>query len=161
MKISCFKVSFTSNYIKSDGFNIDEQGQGANFFYSSLVVEPFINFREKDPKGYFSPEPKGYDVQASNFQNPLYVADISKFDFNNTRFLTGISGRYEFDNFLTFNIEQTLDKSSRITRQYFPSGYVTPIPDPIRNKGFISESRSESEAAISSLGLTSFAYSII
>ena len=149
-----FKVSFTSNYIKSDGFNIDEQGQGANFFYSSLVVEPFINFREKDPKGYFSPEPKGYDVQASNFQNPLYVADISKFDFNNTRFLTGISGRYEFDNYLTFNVEQTLDKSSRITRQYFPSGYVTPIPDPIRNKGFISESRSESEAAISSLGLT-------
>ena len=149
-----FKVSFTSNYVKSSGFNLAEQGQGANFFYGSLVVEPFINFREKDPKGFFSPEPKGYDVQASNFQNPLYVADYSKFVFDKTRFLTGISGRYEFDDFLTFNVNQTLDKTNGITKRYFPSGYITPIPSPQYNDGYLSESRYESEAAISSLGLT-------
>ena len=149
-----FKVSFTSNYVKSNGFNLAEQGQGANFFYGALVVEPFINFREKDPKGYFSPEPKGYDIQASNFQNPLYVADYSDFVFDKTRFLSGITGRYEFNDFLTFNAEQTLDKSNIITKQYFPSGYITPLPQPTLNDGFLSESRVESESAISSLGLT-------
>ena len=146
-----FNFSFTSNYVKSDGFNIDEQGQGANFFYGALVVEPFINFKEKDPAGYFAPEPKGYNVQASNFQNPLYVADYSTFDFSAIRFLSGVKGTYDFDDFLTINVEQTIDRSSDINKSYFPSGFITPAPNAQLNDGFISESRLESEAAISSL----------
>lgn len=147
------KVSFTSNYVKTDGFNITEQGQGANFFYSSLIVEPFINLKEKDPAGYFSPVPAGYTVQASNFSNPLYVADFQTFKFRNERLLTGVNADYEVNDFLKFNISQTLDKNWSRFFNYTPNGFQTPTPSATQNDGAISENKSVSAAAISSLAM--------
>lgn len=147
------KVSFTSNYVKTDGFNISEQGQGANFFYSSLIVEPFINLKEKHPDGYFSPVPAGYTVQASNFSNPLYVADYQTFKFRNERLLTGVNADYFVNDFLKFNISQTLDKNWGRFFNYTPNGFQTPTPSATQNDGAISESKSVSAAAISSLSM--------
>ena len=147
------KVSFTSNYVKTDGFNITEQGQGANFFYSSLIVEPFINLKERHPDGYFSPVPAGYTVQASNFSNPLYIADYQTFKFRNERLLTGVNADYFVNDFLKFNISQTLDKNWGRFFNYTPNGFQTPTPSATQNDGAISESKSVSAAAISSLSM--------
>ena len=147
------KVSFTSNYVKTDGFNINEQGQGANFFYSSLIVEPFINLKEKDPAGYFSPVPAGYTVQASNFSNPLYVADLTTFSLRNERLLTGVNADYEVNNFLKFNFSQTLDKNWGRFFNYTPSGFITPTPSAAQNDGQVYEVKNVSAAAISSLSM--------
>lgn len=147
------KVGFTSNYVKTNGFNITEQGQGANFFYSSLIVEPFINLKEKNPAGYFSPVPAGYTVQASNFSNPLYVADFRTFNFRNERLLTGVNADYVVNDFLKFNLSQTLDKNWGRFYSYTPSGYITPTPSATENDGQIYETKSVNAAAISSLSM--------
>ena len=70
----------------------------------------------------------------------MYSLDVKSEDFS-----------YDFDDFLTLNLEQTIDRSSDINKSFFPSGYITPAPNAQLNDGFISESRLESEAAISSL----------
>ncbi|MGB2086668.1 MAG: SusC/RagA family TonB-linked outer membrane protein [Flavobacteriaceae bacterium] len=147
-------VGFTSNYVKTDGYNIDEQGQGGNFFYAALVVEPFINLNEKDEEGgYYSPVPKGYLVQGSNFENPLYQAGFQTFDFGNERLLTGINADYRVNEFLKFNFSQTLDKNWGRFFYYTPKGYITPTPSQTLNNGQIYDNKSESSAAISSISL--------
>ena len=148
------KLNFSTNYVISNGINLSEQGQGSNVFYSTLIVEPFINIKEKHPDGYFSPVPAGYKVQASNFQNPLYVVDVAKFDFTNKRFLAGVNAEYElFENF-TLNARQSIDRNSINYINSVPKGFVTPTPSATQNNGFLSITQLESEALISSLGFT-------
>ncbi|MGB2476288.1 MAG: hypothetical protein ACPIB2_06325, partial [Flavobacteriaceae bacterium] len=116
--------------------------------------EPFINLNEKDEEGgYYSPVPKGYLVQGSNFENPLYQAGFQTFDFGNERLLTGINADYRVNEFLKFNFSQTLDKNWGRFFYYTPKGYITPTPSQTLNNGQIYDNKSESSAAISSISL--------
>lgn len=147
------KVGFTSNYVESSGFNIDEQGQGGNFFYAALVVEPFINLKEKDDAGFYAPVPSGYNVQGSNFENPLYQAEFQTFDFRNERLLTGINADYQVNDFLKFNLNQTLDKNWSRGFSYTPNGFITPTPATTLNDGQIYETKTQNAASISSISM--------
>ncbi|MFP8487752.1 SusC/RagA family TonB-linked outer membrane protein [Gracilimonas sp. Q87] len=145
-------ASVSASYINVEAPTIPEQGQGSNYFYSALTAEPFINFNEKNADGTFKNEGlTGYDVQSSNFQNPLYVAEQRTTAFQRDRVIAGLTINYAITNNLSINGRQSLDKEFRNNETYYPKGYQTPTPSPTLNNGFDSRARSEFTTAISEL----------
>lgn len=134
------EVKFTGALTKSDGLNITEQGQGANFFYSALIVEPFINLGAKNADGEFlNTGIPGYDVQAGNFQNPLYVAQFDERTFLRNRTLLGTDLIYDLTDDIQVSFSQSMDRTTRSDSRFVPKGFQTPTPSAQLNNGFIFE----------------------
>ncbi|MFK8059096.1 MAG: TonB-dependent receptor plug domain-containing protein, partial [Polaribacter sp.] len=107
------EIKFTGSLTKSDGQNITEGGQGGNFFYSALTVEPFINLNAKDANGQFQNNGiPGYDVQAGNFQNPLYRAQLDENTFLRNRTLLGTDLIYDLTDDIQLSFSQSMDRTT-------------------------------------------------
>ncbi|MFC5044210.1 SusC/RagA family TonB-linked outer membrane protein [Aquimarina hainanensis] len=132
-----FKLSINSSYVKTKGQETAQAGQGDNLFYSILVAEPFIDITERGADGQPSPRPTGYEIQGSNWQNPLYVANNQKQDRREQRFIGGVTGKYEILEGLSFTGALSLDRNSFKYNNFFPKGYETPTPNADTNNGFI------------------------
>ena len=143
-------AKFNGSLTNSKGPSITEQGQGANVFYSALVVEPFIDLTEKTADGKFSNAPNGYTVQGSNFQNPLYTQQERDINFKRQRLVFGIDLNYDIDENWSVSAAQSLDKSDTEGYSYTPKGYITPTPTPTLNNGAIQRSESFNKVAITS-----------
>ncbi len=146
-------VNFSASYINVDSPRFEEQGQGDNFFYSVLTAMPFMDLTEKNEDGEFSNDPTGYDIQGSNFQNPLYVAEQRDFQFNRDRIIAGAKLQYKLTDWLSANGRQSLDKSYRQNTTFYPKGYITPTPSASINDGYESRTSIVSSAAITELWL--------
>ena len=143
-----FKATFSGSYTSVTGPLVTEQGQGSNYFYSALTSEPFINFLEKDANGDFKTAPNGYDIQASNWQNPLYVAEKRDLLFQRDRFIMGASFNYALTDWINVGARQSIDKSYENQSQYNPKGFVTPVPNPTLNNGYDYKDQSVLSTAI-------------
>ena len=106
-----FDFEASVSYATSDGFSVQEQGQGANFFYSILISEPFVDLTEKDSEGKFKSSPTGYNWGgSSNIQNPLYIGNVVKFDLDTERLLGRFAFNYKLSNNLRFSFSQSIDR---------------------------------------------------
>lgn len=148
-----FIANFNASYIDVSSPNIAglEQGQGANYFYSVLTAQPFIDFTQKNEDGTFSNSPTGYGVQGSNFQNPLYVAQNRDRTFNRERIIAGATLTYNVTDWLAINGSQSLDKSFVDNTTFYPIGYQTPTPSPGINDGYEYQRDTEDYVAVSQL----------
>ncbi|QOD62278.1 SusC/RagA family TonB-linked outer membrane protein [Polaribacter haliotis] len=147
-----FEIKFTGSLTKTDGQSITEQGQGANYFYSALTVEPFINLTARDAQGNFQNSGiPGYDVQAGNFQNPLYVAQEQIRDFYRNRTLLGVDLLYDLTEDIQFSFSQSMDRTSIRGFSYNPKGFETPTPSATLNNGFIGESETKFQTNVTGL----------
>ncbi len=132
-----FKLSFSGSYVSSQYPDIDEQGQGANFFYSALTAPPILDFTETGADGVpLNSGLSGYAVIGSNVQNPLYVASNFTDDFDRERYLVGITASYTVNDWLTLDARQSIDKSYQLRTQRTPVGYQTPTPSTTLNNGY-------------------------
>jgi len=148
-------VDLSASYIKSNGINVTEQGQGgSNYFYAALAVEPFMNLTEKDENGVFAAVPSGYNVQGDNFQNPLYIADVIDNNFKRNRILGGINVKYDITKNLFATASHSIDRSHSRVFIYYPKGFITPVPNATLNNGFIRIDEFTSVSNISSAELT-------
>jgi TonB-linked SusC/RagA family outer membrane protein len=146
------EINFTGSLTKTDGQNITEQGQGANFFYSALIIEPFINFDTKDENGQFINDGiPGYDVQAGNFQNPLYVAQFDERTFQRNRTLLGVDMSYDLTSDIQLTFNQSMDRTTISVSRYVPKGFQTPTPSATLNNGFIAERENTTQTNITGL----------
>ncbi|MEX0723822.1 MAG: SusC/RagA family TonB-linked outer membrane protein [Gracilimonas sp.] len=144
-------AKFNVSYINVESPTVSEQGQGANYFYSVLVAEPVFNLSEKDDDGNYNNAPRGYGALGSNFQNPLYVASNRETQFQRDRILGGASIEYAFNDNLSINGRQSLDKYYTSANTYYPVGYETPSPSQTLNNGFDSRTKIERTTSISEL----------
>ena len=148
-----FRYQFSSNLIRSKGDETPEQGQGANYFYSVLVAEPFINLAEKGSDGEFLARPTGYDTQASNWQNPLYVAQARSLTQDSDRFLGSLSLIYEPIEGLQFKASQSIDHDRLEDRYFYPLGYQTPAVSDL-NQGEYEINNERDEYLTTDISLT-------
>ncbi|MFK8104703.1 MAG: SusC/RagA family TonB-linked outer membrane protein [Saprospiraceae bacterium] len=128
-----WKISLNSLYATVDGVNVTEQGQGNNLFFGLLTAEPYINLTEKGADGNFSEKPAGYDLQQSNFQNPLYVGGVLDFGFDRKRLIGGVSVSYDVTENLTLSATRSIDRSDNFFFFIEPKDYQN--PDPGNNRG--------------------------
>ncbi len=140
-------------YSINSGNSVVEQGQGDNFFYSVLMCEPFIDLTEKDENGDYVASPTGYEIQGSNWQNPLYVGGNSERTFTRNRFLGGANLSYDISPDLVAKASVSYDRSDYDALTYFPKGYETPISDITRNNGSMRITDSKSEALVYDVSL--------
>ena len=141
--------------VRSKGFGLAEQGQGGtNAFYSALIAEPFINLNEKDSDGNYLSKPSGFDVQASNFQNPNYFTQQIDFGYDESRLIAGLKLNHQFNDDLSFNFIQSIDKRNNKSLFYYPDGFETPTPTATLNDGNISESADQYSLATTSANLS-------
>lgn len=138
-----FKLGFSGSYVSSQYPDIDEQGQGANFFYSALTAPPILDFTETGADGQpLNNGLSGYAVIGSNVQNPLYVAENFTDDFDRERYLVGLTASYTVNDWLTLDARQSIDKTYQLRTQSTPVGYQTPTPSQTLNNGYeLRESR--------------------
>ncbi len=131
-----FKLSFSGNYVNTSYPEVSEQGQGSNFFFSTLAAPPILDFTQKNPDGSYTNNPTGWGVIGDNVQNPLYVAE----NFHNTtdrdRFIFGITAAYNLTDWLSVNARQSLDKRYETNTQNTTVGYQTPTPSQSLNNGY-------------------------
>ena len=146
-------VKFNGSLAQTKGINVTEQGQGANVFYSGLVVEPFIDLQERTADGEYSNVPSGYEVQGSNFQNPLYVLQNRKDGFDRQRLLLGASLNYDITDNFSFSAQQSLDQTVYSYKGIVKSGFITPTPSPTLNNGSITLNESKTSTLVSSMQL--------
>ncbi len=148
-----FDFSSSISYAKSKGISIQEQGQGANIFYSVLIAEPFVNLSEKDGNGNYVSEPTGFNWGGgSNIQNPLYVGRVAKFDLTGERLLGRFAFNYHLNKNLTFSAAQSIDRRDTRFYNYYPKGFETPTPGTL-NEGFILKTNGVNELVLSEASL--------
>ena len=145
-----FKLAFSGSYVNTDYPDIDEQGQGSNFFYSALSAPPAIDFTERNPDGSFTNDPTGYSL-GSNEQNPLYVAQNLTDDVNRERYIVGINLSYEVADWLSLNARQSIDKRYQLNTTSTPVGYQTPTPNQTLNNGFEGRTTIDQTTSITEL----------
>ncbi|MBN2731261.1 MAG: SusC/RagA family TonB-linked outer membrane protein [Balneolaceae bacterium] len=149
-----FDLKFSGSYINAQYPDITEQGQGSNFFYSVLTTPPFLNFLEKNPNGTYSNNPRGYDVVGSNFQNPLYVAEQFKDNFDRDRYIMGFHANYDLTENISIDARQSFDKRSTIQETFAPVGYQTPTPNNQLNNGYEARETFDNSTSVTELWAT-------
>jgi len=145
-----FKLAFSGSYVNSEYPDINEQGQGSNFFYSALSAPPAIDFTERNPDGTFTNNPTGYSL-GSNEQNPLYVAQNLQDDENRERYVVGINASYEVTDWLSLNARQSVDQRYQLNTFSTPVGYQTPTPSQTLNNGFEGRTTIDQTTSITEL----------
>ncbi|HKL16335.1 MAG TPA: SusC/RagA family TonB-linked outer membrane protein [Balneolaceae bacterium] len=145
-----FKLAFSGSYVNTEYPDINEQGQGSNFFYSALSTPPVIDFTERNPDGTFTNDPTGYFL-VSNEQNPLYVAQNFQDDINRERYIVGINASYEVADWLSLNGRQSIDKRYQLNTTSTPVGYQTPTPSTAFNNGYEGRTTIDQTTAITEL----------
>ena len=128
-----WSIKLTSLYSTTDGITINEQGQGNNLFFGLLTAEPYIDLTEKGADGKFSEKPAGYDLQQSNFQNPLYVGNTLDWGFDRKRLIGGVSVAYNVMENLELKVMRSLDRSDNYSFFLEPKDFKN--PDPGNNRG--------------------------
>jgi len=123
-----FNIHFTGSYIKVDAPRYNEQGQG-NFFYSALTAMPYMDMTEKNSNGEYAFKPTGYDIQNSNWVNPLYVASHRTYKFTRDRLITGANAEFNITDNLSVHGSQSLDKSWRYNTTFYPTDYKSIDPN--------------------------------
>ncbi|GAB5407960.1 MAG: TonB-dependent receptor [Balneolaceae bacterium] len=151
-----FKLSFSGNYINSAYPDVNEQGQGSNFFYSTLTAPPILDFTETGADGQpLNNGLSGYGVIGSNVQNPLYVAENFQDDEERERYIMGINASYAVNDWLSVDGRQSFDKRYQVNTTSTPIGYQTPTPSNTLNNGFEGRFVVNQTTAISELWATS------
>lgn len=151
-----FKMAFSGNYVNSAYPSVAEQGQGANFFYSTLTAPPIIDFGETGPDGQpLNNSLSGYGIIGSNFQNPLYVAENRQNEVNRDRYIMGLTASYTVNDWLSVDARQSFDKRYQVNTASTPIGYQTPTPSTSLNNGSESRRVINQSTAISELWATS------
>jgi len=150
---SKLNAGVSASYVNSTGPSISEQGQGSNYFYSILTSEPFMDLTEKNPDGTYSNKPTGYEVQSSNWQNPLYVAEQRELDTERDRVIAGINASYAIMDNLSINARQSLDQTFQTNTTFYPKGYQTPTPSTTLNDGNYNLSEITFSTAVSEVWL--------
>ncbi len=151
-----FKLAFSGSYVTSEYPDVNEQGQGANFFYSTLTAPPILNFLETGADGQpLNNGLSGYGVIGSNVQNPLYVAENFQDDESRERFIVGISASYTINDWLSVDARQSFDKSYQLNTTATSPGYQTPSPQNTLNNGYESRWIANTTTAISEVWATS------
>lgn len=131
-----FRLSFSGSYTSTDYPFFSEQGQGENYFYSALSAAPFISLLETEADGNFSNNPTGYQIDGSNWQNPLYVAQNRERSVNRDRWIVGATAGYDVTDWFSVFARQSLDTRSQINTDHTPVGYQTPTPSTVLNNGY-------------------------
>lgn len=145
-----FKLAFSGSYVNTEYPDINEQGQGSNFFYSALSAPPAIDFTERNADGTFTNDPTGYSL-GSNEQNPLYVAQNFQDDINRERYIVGLNLTYEVNEWLSLNARQSVDKRYQLNTTSTPVGYQTPTPSQTFNNGYEGRTTIDQTTAITEL----------
>lgn len=149
-----FKLAFSGSYVNTEYPDINEQGQGSNFFYSALSAPPALDFTERNADGSYTNSPTGYSL-GSNEQNPLYVAKNMQDDVNRERYIVGINTSYNVTDWLSLNARQSIDKRYQLNTVSTPVGYQTPTPSTAFNNGYEGRTTIDQTTSISELWASS------
>ncbi|MBU2946959.1 SusC/RagA family TonB-linked outer membrane protein [Zobellia uliginosa] len=134
---SKFKLELTNYLVRQTGAEVTQAGQGDNVFFNLLTANPTVRLDQRDASGNYIPFFDGNGF-INEYQNPLYVASNQKFDNENTRLVSSITGKYSITDNLVLETHLSTDRGRSEFVNFFPKGYVSGSQfDPNTNNGFI------------------------
>lgn len=142
-----FEVSASVLYSNSEGFDIDEQGQGANnLFYGALLTFPDLDLDAPAPDSLntrFNPF-----TTSGNAANPLYQATAVDRAINDTRLFGNFQADVEVTDWLSVDGQFSWDSDEGSFRTLTPKGTFPTSPSDPLSPGSIFESESRERVAI-------------
>jgi len=140
---SKFKLELTNYLVRQTGVEVTQAGQGDNVFFNLLTANPTIRLDQRDENGGFIPFFDGNGF-INEYQNPLYVVSNQRFDNENTRMISSLTGKYSITDNLIFEASLSTDRGHSQFVNFFPKGYVSGSQfDPNTNNGFIFDITSQ------------------
>ena len=141
------KLSASALYSRSEGFDVDEQGQGANnLFYGALLAFPDLDLD--------APAPDSVDAQynpfstAGNAANPLYQATAVQRTTNDSRLFGNFKANFEVADWLTLDGQFSWDEDENTFTALTPLGTYPSDPTSPRSPGNLFESEASERLAI-------------
>ncbi|MDC1540218.1 TonB-dependent receptor [Flavobacteriaceae bacterium] len=131
------KLELNNYLVKQTGIEVTQAGQGDNTFFNLLTADPTVDLSQKDANGNFFPFFSG-NGYLNEYQNPLYIVRNQEFNLENTRLVSSITGKYKFNDFLSFNSHLSTDRGVSEFTNFFPKGYISGSQGaPNTDNGFI------------------------
>ena len=149
-------VSASVLYSDSEGFDVDEQGQGANnLFYGALLAFPDLDLDAPAPDS-INAEFNPFST-AGNAANPLYQASAIERQNDDTRLFGNFQLNYDATDWLSFDGQFSWDDDTNTFTQLTPKGTFPSDPASPRSPGGLFESESSERVAIAQ-GRALFSY---
>jgi len=149
-------VSASLLYSNSEGFDIDEQGQGANnLFYGALLAFPDLDLAAPAPDSLntrFNPF-----TTAGNAANPLYQATAIDRNTDDTRLFGNFQANADITDWLSVDGQFSWDQDDNTFSTFTPKGTFPTSPTAPVSQGSISEFESSERVAIAQ-GRALFSY---
>lgn len=127
-----YNVDDTPSYATSDGSN--------GLLYTTQLVEPFVNLKQKDAAGNYMLAPDGADLLSTILANPLYELTVREYKYKTQNLLIGGKAKYKFTDQLSAEASYSIQKQFYNTENYYPIGYETPSKDVTKNNGYYGKS---------------------
>ncbi|MFB6278475.1 MAG: SusC/RagA family TonB-linked outer membrane protein [Salinibacter sp.] len=135
-----WNVNVSSLYSRQSGLDIDEQGQGDNVFYGTLLAAPDLDLDASAPDSIDAPV--NPFVNSSNASNPLYTLATNNDDFQDERILGNISTTFDLTDWLTVDGQFGYDREENTFSNSTRVGTLPASPTGSPSQGFISQNTS-------------------
>jgi TonB-linked SusC/RagA family outer membrane protein len=142
-----FEVSASVLYSNSEGFDVDEQGQGANnLFYGALLTFPDLDLD--------APAPDSLNTQfnpfttSGNAANPLYQATAVDRQNNDSRLFGNFQANVDVTDWLSVDGQFSWDSDEGTFRTFTPKGTFPTSPSDPLSPGSLFESNARERVAI-------------
>jgi TonB-linked SusC/RagA family outer membrane protein len=135
------RVEASTLYSRRDGPDIDEQGQGDNVFYGTLLAAPDLDLDAPAPDSINAPV--NPFANSSNASNPLYTLATNNDQFRDERILGSIKATFDLTDWLTLDGQFSYDREEDEFRTFTERGTLPASPTGAPDPGSIFRSSSD------------------
>lgn len=134
---SALDLDITTQYINDNTpSSVTSDGSTNGLLYSTLLLEPFVNLKQKDSDGNYILAPDGSNLLSTRLANPLYELTTREYTYKTENLLVGGKLRYRFSEHLSAEGSYSIQKQFFNSENYYPIGYETPSVDVTKNNGY-------------------------
>lgn len=129
-------LDLTTQYINDDTPSSVLSDNSNGLLYATLLLEPFVNLKQKDNAGNYLLAPDGSELLLTRLANPLYELSTREYTYKTENLLIGGKLRYRITDYLSAEGSYSIQKQFFNSENYYPIGYQTPSVDVTKNSGY-------------------------
>ncbi|PQJ34279.1 hypothetical protein BSZ35_06400 [Salinibacter sp. 10B] len=134
------KLDVSTLYSRQGGVDIDEQGQGDNVFYGTLLAAPDLDLDAPAPDSIDAPV--NPFSNSGNASNPVYTLATNNESFQDERLLGNFKATFDLTDWLSFDGRFSYDREENQFSNYVRRGTLPASPTGSPSQGELFESSS-------------------
>lgn len=133
---SALDLDLTTQYSHDNSPSTATTDGSNGLLYSTLLLEPFVNLKQKDSEGKYLLSPDGSELLSTKWANPLYELTEREYAYQTENLLIGGKLRYRISENLSAEGSYSIQKQFYNSENYYPIGFQTTSVDVTKNNGY-------------------------